>query len=314
MDSLPDDVWLEVFCFLSQKDLLRAALVCRTWKRLSRDSSLWSCLDLQPYARSLREDIILRLLNTLFAPLGRQLNLSKNLVTTEILKTIFETCHRLQSLSLNNSRFHSIGPWLERRVDQVETLVFLDLRNASGFAAGIEDMLQKAYNLKYLGLHCCISPRLFRSIFSRKHQLRILDCTQCDWVTDDSIHIVAENCPFMESLTVAKCRNIQGKSLSSLLSNCPKLKTLILEGTQIKDKFLGTADWENTNIIELNVLSCYRLSFSGLSAVLPKLRHLRYLKYALTDEILRLIYSGRLSVVRAFLSSSTLSSYRSKCQ
>ena len=95
MDSLPDDVWLEVFSFLSQKDLLRAALVCRTWKRLSRDSSLWSCLDLQPYARSLREDIILRLLNTMFAPPGRQLNLSKNLVTTEILKTIFETCHRL---------------------------------------------------------------------------------------------------------------------------------------------------------------------------------------------------------------------------
>ena len=85
-----------------------------------------------------------------FAPLGRQLSVSKNLVTTEILK-IFETCHRLQSLSLNNSRFHSIGPWLERRVDQVETLIFLDLRNASGFAAGIEDILQKAYNLKYLG-------------------------------------------------------------------------------------------------------------------------------------------------------------------
>ena len=151
MDSLPDDIWLEVFSFLSQIDLLRAALVCRTWKRLSRDSSLWLCLNLQPYARSLREDIILRLLNAMFAPLGRHLNLSKNLVTTEILKTIFETCHRLESLSVNNSRFHSIGPWLERRVDQVETLIFLDSRNASGFAAGIEDILQKAYNLKYLG-------------------------------------------------------------------------------------------------------------------------------------------------------------------
>ena len=111
-----------------------------------------------------------------------------------------------------------------------------------------------SFYFRSAGLHCCISPRLFRSIFSRKHQLRFLDCTQCDWVTDDSIQIVAENCPFMESLTLAKCRNIQGKSLSSLLSNCPKLKTLILEGTHIKDEYLGTADWENTNIIELNVL------------------------------------------------------------
>ena len=87
----------------------------------------------------------------MFAPLGRQLNLSKNLMSMEISKTIFETCHRLESLSVNNSRFHSIGPWLERRVDQVETFMFLDLRNASEFAAGIEDILQKAYNLKYLG-------------------------------------------------------------------------------------------------------------------------------------------------------------------
>ena len=97
---------------------------------------------------------------TMFATLGRQLNLSNNLVTTEILKTIFETCHRLQSLSPNNSRFHSIGPWLERRVDQVETLIFLDLRNASGLAAGIEDILQKAYNLKCLvkvNLSLCIA-------------------------------------------------------------------------------------------------------------------------------------------------------------
>ena len=142
MDSLPDVIWLEMFSFLSQKDLLRAALVCRTWKRLSRDSSLWSCLDLQPYARSLREDIRLRLLNSMFAPLGRQLNLSKNLMSMEILKTIFETCHRLESLSeQQHIPFHQAWPWLERRVDQVETLVFLDLRNASGFAAGIEDML-----------------------------------------------------------------------------------------------------------------------------------------------------------------------------
>lgn len=158
-----------------------------------------------------------------------------------------------------------------------------------------------SFYFRSAGLHCCISPRLFRSIFSRKHQLRILDCTQCDWVTDDSIQIVAENCPFMESLTLAKCRNIQGKSLPSLLSNCPKLKTLILEGTQIRDEFLGTADWENTNIIELNVLSCYRLSFSGLSAILPKLKRLRYLKCDLTDEILRLIVDGFPSLEVFFL-------------
>ena len=61
-------------------------------------------------------------------------------------------------------------------------------------------IVPSSFYFRSAGLHCCISPRLFRSIFSRKHQLRFLDCTQCDWVTDDSIQIVAENCPFLWNL------------------------------------------------------------------------------------------------------------------
>ncbi|KAJ7394505.1 hypothetical protein OS493_000319 [Desmophyllum pertusum] len=292
MEILPDDIWLEIFTFLPQKDLLRTALVCRTWNRLSRDSSLWSCLDLEPFAKSLTDHVISRLINTMFAPLGKHLSLNKNLVTTTILQGLFERCCRLESLSLNDCRFHSAGPWYELRLDQVETLTFLDLRNSSGFASGVEDILRQAYNLKYLGLHCCISPRLLVRIFITKHNLRIVDCTQCDWLTDDSIQTIAENSPFLESICVAKCRNVQGRTLPTLLEICPRLKTLILEGTQIQDEYVRRVDWVETNITELNVLSCYRLSFAGLSEVLPKLKRLRYLKCALTDEILRMIVDG----------------------
>ena len=151
MEILPDDIWLTVFTFLSQRELLRIALVCRTWNRLSRDSSLWSHLDLEPLANTLGSNVMQRLINTMFAPLGKHLSLNKNLVTTEILQGLFENCCRLQSLSLNDCRFHSAGAWSELRPDQVDKLTFLDLRNASGFASGVEDIFKKAYNLKYLG-------------------------------------------------------------------------------------------------------------------------------------------------------------------
>lgn len=151
MEILPDDIWLKVFTFLSQRELLRIALVCRTWNRLSRDSSLWSHLDLEPLANSLGSNVMQRLINTMFAPLGKHLSLNKNLVTTEILQGLFEHCCRLESLSLNDCRFHSSGAWFELRPDQVDKLTFLDLRNASGFASGVEDIFKKAYNLKYLG-------------------------------------------------------------------------------------------------------------------------------------------------------------------
>ena len=142
-------------------------------------------------------------------------------------------CFAFSNLFRNLRKFRVISK-NKMKLSNLKTGLLLELR------------IVPFFYFRSAGLHCCISPRLFRSIFSRKHQLRFLDCTQCDWVTDDSIHIVAENCPFMESLTLAKCRNIQGKSLPSLLSNCPKLKTLILEGTQIKDEFLKNADRENS--------------------------------------------------------------------
>lgn len=85
---------------------------------------------------------------------------------------------------------------------------------------------------------------------------------------------------------------MQGRTLPRLLNKCPKLRTLILQGTQLKDEYVERSNWEDTNIVELNVLSCYRLSFNGLSALLPKLKRLRYLKCALTDEILRLVVDG----------------------
>lgn len=119
-----------------------------------------------------------------------------------------------------------------------------------------------------------------------------MDCTQCDWITDESIEAISENCTFLESIILAKCRNLQGRTLPTLLNKCPRLRTLILEGTQIKDEYVDRCNWDETNIVELNVLSCYRLSYHGLSEVLLRLKRLRYLKCALTDEILRLLVDG----------------------
>ena len=129
-------------------------------------------------------------------------------------------------------------------------------------------------------------------VLHQKSNLRILDCAQCDLVTDDSIEAVAKHCIFLESLSLEKCRNVQGRTLPVLIEQCTRLRTLIMEGTQLKDEFVEKTNWDISGIIELNVLNCYPLSFYGLSAVLPKLKRLHYLKCAVTDEILHLVAVG----------------------
>lgn len=39
--QFPDELYLAIFSFLGQKDLLVASLVCKDWHRLSSDDSLW---------------------------------------------------------------------------------------------------------------------------------------------------------------------------------------------------------------------------------------------------------------------------------
>ncbi|XP_075715066.1 F-box/LRR-repeat protein 12 [Rhinoderma darwinii] len=46
---LPDCVLLEVLSFLSVRDLIRSCRVCKRWKRLVLDKSLWRYVDLTPY-------------------------------------------------------------------------------------------------------------------------------------------------------------------------------------------------------------------------------------------------------------------------
>ncbi|XP_069460130.1 F-box/LRR-repeat protein 12 [Ambystoma mexicanum] len=46
---LPDSILVEVFSFLSVRDLLRSSRVCKHWKRLVLDKALWRNVDLSPH-------------------------------------------------------------------------------------------------------------------------------------------------------------------------------------------------------------------------------------------------------------------------
>lgn len=133
-------------------------------------------------------------------------------------------------------------------------------------------------------MYCCFPSRISQSVFSNKPRLRILDCSQCDWLIDDFVDVIARNCPQLEYLSLARCYNYIGYSLKTLLKNCHKLRTLLLTGTRIDDSSLTDADWRGSNISSLDIQHCARVSHVGVTAVLSQISRLRYLKCALTEE------------------------------
>ncbi|XP_051497556.1 F-box/LRR-repeat protein 12 isoform X2 [Apus apus] len=103
---LPDSVLLQVLKLLPLRDRLRAACVCRRWRRLALDRTVWREVDLTPHRLSSRSFRFL--LRRLPGPDLRLLRLrgrlrsgsEPRLLSPSLLLALSRRCPRLQHLSL----------------------------------------------------------------------------------------------------------------------------------------------------------------------------------------------------------------------
>ncbi|XP_033019927.1 S-phase kinase-associated protein 2 [Lacerta agilis] len=169
-DSLPDELLLGIFSYLSLTDLLKVPQVCRRWHRLSIDESLWQTLDLA--GKNLRPGVIGHLLplgitafrcprscvgNPLFKtsrPLRVQhLDLSNCTIKVGDLQSILCRCQELQNLSLEGLE---LSDDIVKNIAHNPCLVRLNLSGCSGFSAeALETMLDSCPRLEELNLAWC---------------------------------------------------------------------------------------------------------------------------------------------------------------
>lgn len=48
IEKLPDKVLLNVFCYLSHREICRVARVCKRWRQIAYDTRLWKHVSLRP--------------------------------------------------------------------------------------------------------------------------------------------------------------------------------------------------------------------------------------------------------------------------
>ncbi|XP_066472953.1 S-phase kinase-associated protein 2 [Tiliqua scincoides] len=169
-DTLPDELLLGIFSYLSLTELLKVSQVCRRWHRLSIDESLWQTLDLA--GRSLQPGVIGHLLplgvtafrcprscigDPLFKtsrPLQVQhMDLSNCTVKAEDLHSILSRCQSLENLSLEGLQ---LSDDIIRNIAQNPGMVRLNLSGCSGFSAeALELMLTSCPRLVELNLAWC---------------------------------------------------------------------------------------------------------------------------------------------------------------
>ncbi|XP_062984223.1 S-phase kinase-associated protein 2 isoform X2 [Elgaria multicarinata webbii] len=169
-DTLPDELLLGIFSYLSLTELLKVSQVCQRWHRLSVDESLWQTLDLA--GKILLPGVIGQLLplgitafrcprscigNPLFKtsrPLQVQhMDLSNCTIKVADLQSILSRCQSLQNLSLEGL---VLSDDIIKNIAQNSSLVRLNLSGCSGFSAEtLELMLNSCPRLEELNLAWC---------------------------------------------------------------------------------------------------------------------------------------------------------------
>ncbi|NXT19595.1 SKP2 protein, partial [Syrrhaptes paradoxus] len=220
-DTLPDELLLSVFAYLSLSDLLKVSLINKRWHRLSFDESLWQSLDLT--GQNLEPGVIGQVLpagvtvlrcprscigNPLFKtskPLRiRHMDLSNCTVSVADLERILCRCERLQNLSLEGLL---LSEDIIKSIAKNPSLMRLNLCGCSGFSAeALKLMLNSCSKLEELNLSWCDFTSLHvkaavNHVTSKVTQLNLSGYRQNLQISD--VKTLLERCPFLRHLDLS---------------------------------------------------------------------------------------------------------------
>ncbi|XP_001606028.1 jmjC domain-containing histone demethylation protein 1 [Nasonia vitripennis] len=232
---------LSVFKYLSRKDLVNCALVCRTWAQFGIDPSLWKKIDVSHSVLSAGH------LSGIAQRQPETLLLDWTNIAKRQLAWLLIRLTKLQNLSLKGCNWAGV---YALNTSACPLLTTLDL----SFVAGLNDsslreilspptdsgagLIEKSSRLRYLRTlslcGCDISDVALRYIAQHLSYVRTLNLSSCARITDAGVAQLtsppAATVTTLVSLNLSGCRHITEISLNYLLK-CQALKHLDLRNT-----------------------------------------------------------------------------------
>jgi len=248
-NTMSDEVVLHVFRWLPKCTLAKGALVCKRWRRLSLDESLWKRLDLG--LKTLPAGVVGQVL-------GRGCHFLR-LARTTVAPPIFTS--PLSSTPTFSS-------------DRRSKLQYLDLSMASIAVTCLESLMSTCRMLKKLALeNCQLSDRVCEGI-AQNRNLDTLHLGMTQGLTPAGVSTVLAACPALvelnvgwtglsEEAVVAVCENLQ-----------PQLERLNLSGNRdtLRDEHISLIVNNAPNLRELDLSDATKITAISLDLVVENLK------------------------------------------
>jgi len=270
LDSLTDELLVKILAYLTSKELMGVARVCRRFYFLAWEPELWERLS---FLGEENLDID-RALKTTFQLVSRN-----GVALSSTVKAIsLSGCSRLtdRGLALVARRCHLLQE-LEIQACPLVT------------NGGLLDLTSRCHHLNHLDVQACpmVSAVGLAAGESTRHlTIQYLDLSDCPHVDDTSLRLVVESCPQLQFLYLRRCASLSDAGLRAIASYCLLLRELsVSDCPNITDNGLAELGRLGPSLRYLSVAKCDLLTDSGVRTLARHCYRLRYLNLRGCEQV-----------------------------
>ncbi|XP_013194048.1 F-box/LRR-repeat protein 7 [Amyelois transitella] len=320
--TLPDELIISIFKLLPLDSLLACEEVCKRWKKLAQDASIWRSILIVYSGKPGQSEVSERNLEIISSQSQNIFRLKLQYVYNyQFIKSILQECDNIISLDLVMCR---ISKEFQDEVKRWPDLKRLNLKNSLLLTSNEDVLIQydQFKSLKYLALSdfgltssnwnslidCSFLSNILiekirnlnvdyikQLIFSKQHILETFHIYGGDSVDDKCLQLLSK-CNLLRDLAIIRCENLSDEGLVALTN----LKSV--EHLQV---------WNNNNFTEMNLLKTLSspnllrlqsLSLSRIGNVSPVIvdviseyyKHLKFLALYQCPRIINTDYEKQL--------------------
>ncbi|KAK4016767.1 hypothetical protein OUZ56_031734 [Daphnia magna] len=297
IDKLPDKVVLQIFSYLSHREICRLARTCRKWRMIAYDSRLWKSVSLRPEMSGLHVsslEALLALISIRFGPSLRYIELPIELITHTVLYELGSKCPNLTHMLLDFSTAMQLHDFNELQGFPTKLrymcICLSEVIFMEGFMRKIYSFINGLEILHLIGTYEKISEEeeeIYEVINIHKMKsatpnLRVVNLYGINFVDDSHVEAFSSNCIQLECLAVNYCAKVTGSSLRILFQRCRKMRCLLAQQTGLLSEHVQAVEWEKTQLQELDITGT-DLTSECLTDLLTRVPALRWLSAGQQD-------------------------------
>ncbi|OOQ86735.1 F-box domain protein [Penicillium brasilianum] len=212
--DMPRELQVEIFRYLTPREIVRCSAVSKMWHDMCYDGQLWCRLDAAEYYSKIPSDVLIKLI-TSGGPFVRDLNL--------------RGCIQLKN------KWSSDG---ERISDTCRNLVNLSLEGCIIDKSSMHYFLMRNPRLEYINVSGLksVTNSAMKTIAQSCPQLETLNVSWCNNVNTNGLLRVVQSCERLKDLRASEIRGFDNEDFAQALFERNTLERLLISRTDLTDQ------------------------------------------------------------------------------